>query len=110
MDRNMKSRGQHVGEPDLVTALNKSAPQSPAEGNADSVRPGWAKKVAIPKASVDSGREGHSISGIVDAILEVGLERRGILDQLRTALVTDDNELSMKLARKLCGLSDEKSR
>jgi hypothetical protein len=67
-------------------------------------------KPPTPKPRVDFADGGHSLSGIVDAILEVGLERQGILDQLRAALVSADNESALKLARKLCGLSDEESR
>jgi hypothetical protein len=69
-----------------------------------------ATNIAPSTTSLDSEHNGHSISGIVDAILEVGLERQGILDQLRAALVSVDNESALKLARKLCGLSDEESR
>jgi hypothetical protein len=106
----VKRQAQLVGESDLFRTQDNSAVQSPAAGRPNSLRPSPAKKSATSAAPVDSGHEGHSISGIVDAILEVGVERQGILDQLRAALVSANNESALKLARKLCGLSDEESR
>ncbi len=52
---------------------------------------------------------GHDLatSGIVDAILEVGFKRKALLDLMRGALKTGDDERVLNLARQLCGLSNE---
>lgn len=50
-----------------------------------------------------------SLSGVVDAILEVGRQRKAILDHLRSALQSGATEEVLALARQLCGLTDETS-
>jgi uncharacterized protein YpiB (UPF0302 family) len=45
-----------------------------------------------------------SLSGVVDAILEVGRQRKSLLDQMRSALQSKDNAKALQLARQLCGL------
>ena len=50
-----------------------------------------------------------TISNIVDTFLEVARQRKAILNDMRNALESGDNEGVEKLARQLCGLSDEKS-
>jgi uncharacterized protein YjgD (DUF1641 family) len=50
-----------------------------------------------------------SLSGVVDAILEVGRQRKAILDHLRNALQSGATEEVLALARQLCGLTDETS-
>ena len=45
------------------------------------------------------------ISGIVDAILEVGRQRHALLGHLRSALQSGQNELALTVARQLCGIS-----
>ena len=67
-------------------------------------------KPVNPKASVDLAHSGHSISGIVDAILEVGHQRNGLLAQLRAALEAGREKEALTLARRLCGLSYEEKR
>jgi hypothetical protein len=49
------------------------------------------------------------ISGIVDAIVEVGRQRKMLLDQMRSALESGDGEKALAFARRLCGLNNEKS-
>ena len=61
-------------------------------------------KPRSPKAAVDSAHDGHSISGIVDAILEVGQQRNALLAELRVALQSGNNGEALILARRLCGL------
>lgn len=53
-------------------------------------------------ASVDS------MSGIVDAILEVGRQRHALLKKMRDAIKGGDKEQALNLASQLCGLVDEK--
>jgi hypothetical protein len=50
-----------------------------------------------------------TLSGVTDAILEVGRQRKALLDQMRGALQSGDSEKVLRLARQLCGLTDEKS-
>jgi hypothetical protein len=50
-----------------------------------------------------------STLALVEAILEVGRKRKAILDRLRAALESGDNDRALELARELCGLKDEQS-
>ena len=45
-----------------------------------------------------------SVSGLVDAILEVSRQRKTILDQVRSALLSGNDVEALQLARNLCGL------
>ena len=45
-----------------------------------------------------------SISGLVDAILEVGNRRKALLSQLRSALLSSNDFEALVLARQICGL------
>lgn len=45
-----------------------------------------------------------SLSGVVDAILEVSRQRKALLNQLRSALQSGNNAEALQLARQLCGL------
>ena len=56
------------------------------------------------KAPLEMASDGHSISGIVDAILEVGRQRSALLTQLRVALESGAEREALTLARRLCGL------
>ncbi len=56
------------------------------------------------KAPLDLAQDGHSVSGIVDAILDVGRQRSALLAQLRTALESGAEREALTLARRLCGL------
>jgi hypothetical protein len=49
-----------------------------------------------------------TISGVTDAILEVGRQRKALLYQMRGALQSGDTENVLRLAQQLCGLIDEK--
>lgn len=60
-------------------------------------------------ASCDLAQPEVSLSEIVDAILEVGRQRKIVLDQLRAALQSGDDRQALELARQLCGLPNEKS-
>ena len=50
-----------------------------------------------------------TLSGVTDAILEVGRQRKALLDQMRGALQSGDTEQVLRLARYLCGLTYEES-
>ena len=51
----------------------------------------------------------ESVSGVVDVILAVAAERKSIQTRMRQALERRDDVLVLKLARELCGVSDEES-
>jgi len=103
----VKSKAQHVRESDSFTTQSESAPQSPATGLPDSLRSNSTKESAISLSPVDSAYHGHSLSGVVDAILEVGRQRKALLAQLRIALEAGNDEEALNLARRLCGLPYE---
>lgn len=66
--------------------------------------------ISEPKTRASSrGAAKLNIAGAVDAILEVGRQRKAVLDQLRVALQSGDDPLALHLARTLCGLSHEES-
>jgi len=46
-----------------------------------------------------------SLSGVVEAILEVGRQRGTLLAQLRAALESGQEKEALALARRMCGLS-----
>ena len=48
-------------------------------------------------------------AGVVDAILEVGRQRRTLLENLRAALESGDEPKALRFARQLCGLGNEES-
>ena len=78
------------------------------DGRSNSVSDsGTIAKPVNDKASVDSGYDGHAISGIVDAILEVGRQRNTLLAQLRIALESGKEKEALNFARRLCGLPHE---
>jgi hypothetical protein len=52
-------------------------------------------------------QNGLSVSGVVEAILEVGRHRQAILLKLRAALECGDTENALNYARQLCGLANE---
>ena len=45
-----------------------------------------------------------ALSGLVDAILGVGSERKALLDQLRSSLELGNDAEALRCARMLCGL------
>jgi hypothetical protein len=47
-----------------------------------------------------------SMTGIVDAILEVGHQRQALLGQVRSALMSGNDAEALRCARQLCGLPD----
>jgi hypothetical protein len=51
-----------------------------------------------------------SLTGVVEAALEIARKRRDTLARLRAAVVSGDNTKVVELARKLCGVeNDEES-
>lgn len=101
--KDVKSKPHPVAEPDSFTTGNESALQSPAAEHPD-VRRSTRTKAVAP---VDSKYHGHSISGIVDVVLEVGRQRNTLLAQLRIALESGEERIALNLAKRLCGLPHE---
>jgi hypothetical protein len=54
--------------------------------------------------------ERTALSNMVGAALEVGRERRQILDQLKQALLDNDTDEIVKFAKQICGLEHENKR
>lgn len=46
------------------------------------------------------------VSGVVDAILKVSAHRRGLLLELKAALLSHQDNEALRLARKYCGIED----
>jgi hypothetical protein len=46
------------------------------------------------------------VSGAVDAILKVSAQRRGLLLELKAALLSHQDNEALRLARKYCGIED----
>lgn len=98
---------QHVQESDSLATRSVSAVPSPAEGHPDSLGSSRTKKTPASMAPVDSEYDGVAISGVVDAILEVGRQRKTLLSQLHIALESGREKDALNLARRLCGLPNE---
>jgi hypothetical protein len=47
--------------------------------------------------------------GVINAIREVGRQRKVLLDKLRAALESGNDSGALELARQLCGLQNEES-
>jgi len=50
-----------------------------------------------------------SLAGFVDAILEVGHQRKLLLDQVRSALISGNDAEALSYARRLCGLPEQRT-
>jgi hypothetical protein len=57
----------------------------------------------------DTGDGPLNISGAVDAILEVGRQRKAVLEELRAALQSGNDLQALDIARQLCGLQHAES-
>ncbi|MEE8114545.1 MAG: hypothetical protein V3T23_09335 [Nitrososphaerales archaeon] len=50
---------------------------------------------------------GTSVKGMIDAALQIADDRRRILEEMQSALLSDDIEALKRLASKLCGDEDD---
>jgi len=50
-----------------------------------------------------------AVAGLLDAAMNIAVERRKVLGQMRDALIAGDDPTALKCARRLCGLRDEAS-
>jgi hypothetical protein len=101
----VKSQAQNAGESDSFTTRNGSAPQSPASEHHDTLRSNSTKESATSLSPVDSAHHDHSLSGVVDAILEVGRQRKALLAQLRIALEAGNDGGALNLATFRCKMA-----
>jgi len=62
-------------------------------------------KAALRHTRADMPQGSPSLSGVVEAILEVGRQRGTLLAQLRAALESGQEKEALALARRMCGLS-----
>lgn len=77
----------------MTAGLNSGAP------------PQVALKEVGPEVSMARDVRQISLSGVVDAILEVGKQRKSLMDQLHSALVSNNDSEALGFARHLCGLA-----
>jgi hypothetical protein len=87
-DKSQRLTAGQEGKP-LVDA-RPPAPDSQPESFVDT------EAIAIPMVT----------SGVIDTILEVGRQRKLLLDQLRSALQSGNDAKALQLARQLCGLEE----
>jgi hypothetical protein len=85
----------------------------PATSTENSIVPSGVSSCALPKGDLEEvghtiftawSRPALSISGVVDAILEVGNRRKALLGQLRSALLSSNDFEALGFARQICGL------
>ena len=50
-----------------------------------------------------------SSAGVIHAIMEVARQRKAVLERLRAALESGNNDQALELARQLCGIGNEES-
>ncbi len=60
---------------------------------------------SMQAARADSPSDSLSVSGVLDAIVEIGHQRGTLLAQMRAALESGRDKDVLVLARRLCGLS-----
>jgi hypothetical protein len=65
------------------------------------------KKLETGYVVMPESQNGLPVSGVVEAILEVGRHRKATLQRLRAALERGDTENALNFARQLCGLANE---
>ena len=96
---------RHISLPDSSgsnkTSFKQDQPQRHVHPNALAERDAGTLR---EKAPLDLAQDAQSVSGIVDAILDVGRQRNALLAQLRAALESGANRDALTLARRLCGL------
>ena len=81
------------------------------------VRRGKRAIIDLDEKQIKDGKLSHhnpnngtdqTLSGVLDAALEISRERRETLANLRSALESGNDNEALKLAKELCGLTDEK--
>lgn len=66
-------------------------------------------RFAIKPANTAAGATPEvSLSGLVDAIIEVGRQRKSVLDQMRSALMSANDAEALRFARQYCGLVSDR--
>ena len=95
---------------EMKATFDNDRSQMPAPGHEviSRVRTGSAATVRRLEPFVDAEGAGKpiSVSGVVDAILEVSRQRKSLLDQLQSALKSGNDAEALLLARRICGLQE----
>jgi hypothetical protein len=65
--------------------------------------------ISKQKSRVSDTGPSPNMQGVIDAVLEVGRQRKAVLTQLRAALQSGNDSGALELARQLCGMGNEES-
>jgi hypothetical protein len=84
--------------------LNTTEPQSKSNGVSQNGHPDKSLSKEAETQNDASVKDHSSVSGIVDAILEVGRQRNALLEQMSAALQSGNEKQALTFARRLCGL------
>lgn len=89
----------------MTTALKRHPSPAKPVGLSYGAQPGTDPDEIVPTFSMARDVPQISFSGVVDAILEVSKQRKSLLGQLRSALVSGNDSEALGFARQLCGLA-----
>jgi hypothetical protein len=78
----------------------------PARTNLGDPRTADSEYVVVSTESIAKVPPPLCVTGVVDAILEVGSQRKALLNQIRSALLAGEDADAIRLARQLCGLPE----
>lgn len=90
---------------DLDTPKKRGNPSKVGKSRCDLTKDSDPLRSDLPKNPASPA----PMCGVVAAILEVGHQRSALLNQLRYALQSGNDQQALRLAREYCGLSNEKS-
>ena len=88
----------------MTTIKNHHSPAKPMRLNSVTSPEADMQEVE-PTVSMARDVRQMSLSGVLDAILEVSKQRTSLMGQLRSALVSGNDSEALGFARRLCGLS-----
>ena len=89
----------------MTTALKRHHSAAKPVGLSYGAQPGTDTDEIVPTFSMPRDVPQMSFSGVVDAILEVSKQRKSLLGQLRSALLSGNDSDALGFARQLCGLA-----
>jgi len=61
----------------------------------------------MSKPAPIQNQDAASATSLVETALQIAKERQKILEEMRTALISDDHEALKRVASKLCGLAND---
>ena len=62
---------------------------------------------AVKTVDTEEKIEIRNLNGLIDAAIEIGRERRDVLQRMKVALESGNDAEALRFARQLCGLEDE---